>query len=211
VAGTTTGRATWPAPLAISRVENLVPPVPSIPVPPVPPASPAALTELVTVGISLTDAAAAAVAVDVTDAIRADAAANIIEWIAASSAAGGVPRATLAVTAAPAGSIIPIPVPAPPAIAISLIAPAASPPAPLTVIGTALPIPATRIPCEATALDEGVLLLGEPEVRSRQRGQRHGGGHHLLQGHAPVLKCPEHASPIVETTLVHDASLLSSL
>lgn len=203
----------WPASLSISTREGLVPAVPPVPVPvpvPIPTLSPpAALAELVAVDVSFADSAAAAVGINVADAIRADTAANIVDRIAASAAARGVLLATPPVTAAATGAIVPVPTPS--TIAVSLIAPAPSPPASLTVIGTALSVPATWIPSKATALDEGVVVLSEPEVGPSQRGQRDAGSHHLLQGRAPVLKSPQHARPVVETAFVHGLSLLSSL
>jgi hypothetical protein len=80
----------------------------------------------------------------------------------------------------------------------------------VTDIRAALRFPATFISGEAAAFDEGVFLLSKPEICPSQRGQRHGGGNHLLQGRAPVLKSSEHARPVIEPTVVHGLSLRSS-
>ena len=185
--------------------ETLIPPVPPVPVP----ASPAALAELVALVVSPANSAAAAVGILVAGFVRTCAAADAFVPIAVSRATCGVLGAALPAAAAPTGSTVPVPA-APPAVAVSLVVTAPTPPASLTDVGTALGFLATWISRKATTLDEDVVL-GQPEIRPSQRGQRYPGGRQLLESRAPVLKSPEHARPVVEPAVVHGLSLLTLL
>jgi hypothetical protein len=97
-----------------------------------------------------------------------------------------------------------------PATTVLLVVSASSSFMPLADLGTALTLLATWISRKATALDEGIVL-GKAEVWPSQGNQRYAGSQHLLQSRAPVLKSPEHTRPVVEPTVVHGLSLLSSL
>ena len=147
--------------------ETLISPVTPVPVPVLAP--PAALAELVALVIGLANSAAAAVGIFVAGLVRACATADAIVRIAVSRATCGVLATALPAAAAATGSGIPVPAP-PPAVAVSPVV-APSPPASLTDVGAALLFLAAGISRKATTLDEDIVL-GQPEFRPSQRGQR---------------------------------------